>query len=1186
MKTENSSLKKRKVGKYKSSLWLLIFFLISVFSNATELTVKKAYAQEVFFNFNYQNIALSELFDIIEKESEFLVNYVDEDVKDLKVTVSAKNGKIENILLQALHNTNLEYSINDRHISVFKAKNIYNRENQEQSNIKVKGTIVDDSKNPIIGASVIEKGTTNGVISDLDGNFSLTVSQNSILQISYIGYVTQEIIVDKEKVLQIVLKEDSEVLDEVVVVGFGVQKKVNLTGSVGVLSGDELMERPVSNATQALQGMMPGLNIDVSSGSLESTPSINIRGTTTIGEGTSGSPLVLIDGMEGDLNGINPQDIANISILKDAAASSIYGSRAPFGVILVTTKSGGTDDKTTINYNNSFRTGSPINKKQMMNSIDFASWVNDALTNRGKNVRFDEAYLDRLMTWRNASPYAPGRRITADGTIVYPIEAQESGQWYGGFSTGADDVDYYDVVYRDWTFSQEHNLSASGGNKRFNYYASGSFFDQNGLIKIGEEDFQRFTATAKINSELTDWLKMNLNVRFTREDYKRPSALTDNLYEVLASKAWPILPLYDPNGHYYYSDNTSVAALAEGGVDKKQTDHTYLQAGFIIEPIKKWMTHVDFNYRIKSENRHWDKQMLMNHDINEIPYNRTTSSNVHEDLLKENYFNFNVRTEYSMSIKNNHNFHVMAGFQVENLKQALFGLQRDGIMIPSKSEVDLTTGLDINGNPITPSVNGARGEWSTAGFFGRLNYDYQGKYLLEFNIRTDGSSRFRKGNQWKAFPSASVGWNIAQENFFEPLLDKISMLKIRASYGSLGNQNTKNWYQTYQIIDAKPANGAWLQNGQKPNTATTPKLVSETLTWETIESYNLGLDWSMLNSRLTGSFDYYMRNTKNMVGAAPALPELLGTDEPKTNNTDLRTQGWEFSIMWRDVLKNGLTYSAKVLLSDSRTKILRYPNNPTGAIDTYIEGRYLNEIWGFETVGLARTDEEMANHITSLPNGGQDALGSDWKAGDIMYKDLNGDGKISKGSGTLADLGDTKVIGNSTPRYHFGIDLNAAWKGFDLRIFFQGVLKRDFWQGSDYMFGFTNRGLWNAAGLTDVSDYFRNETSWSVTKGFNEINLNGYLPRPMESDKNLQVQTRYLQSASYIRLKNLQIGYTIPKNVTNKLGLERIRVYLSGENLWTGTGLAKQFDPETVGTFLGNAYPLSMTLSGGLSLTF
>ncbi|HJF91202.1 MAG TPA: TonB-dependent receptor, partial [Mediterranea massiliensis] len=878
---------------------------------------------------------------------------------------------------------------------------------QQQKNVS--GVIKDSTGEPVIGANVREKDNpTNGTITDLDGKFNLNVTNATKLEISFIGYKTVIVDAIPGKPVNVTLEDDSEMLDEVVVVGFGTQKKVNLTGSVGVVTADELKERPVTNATQALQGVVPGLQITQTNGSLEDTPSINVRGTTTIGQGTSGSPLVLIDGMEGDLNTINPQDIANISVLKDAAASSIYGSRAPFGVILITTKSGSKEGKTSINYNNSFRWGTPINMNHMMNSVDFASWMNDTFANLGSAVFFDANRMEQIVAYHNATPYKPGQRITSDGTIMSGISAGDNGYWLDGYGYGIDDVDWYSEIYKKWTFSQEHNFSVSGGTNKLNYYASFNYLDQGGFMKLGEEGLKRYNGTAKISSQITDWLKFNYTMRFTRQDYKRPATLTSSLYSDMARQGWPVLPLYDPNG-YYYDAPSPALGLAEGGVDKTQTDNTYHQIGLTIEPIKNWITHIDFNYHIQSANRHWDSQMRYNHDVNGNPYVYSNSSNVHEDYYKENYYNFNAYTEYTHTFNEVHNLHVMGGFQAENLKQTQFGLQRNGIMFPGKPEVDLTTGLDYYGNEVTPSTNGSRNEWSTAGFFARVNYDYQGKYLIEGNLRADGTSRFRKGNQWKAFPSVSVGWNIARENFFEPINDVIGTLKLRASYGSLGNQNTTNWYQTYQTMSVGSSDGSWLMNGKKPNTATAPGLVSTTLTWETIESYNVGLDWGLFNNRLTGSFDYYIRNTKDMVGNAPELPAILGTAVPVTNNTDLRTSGWELSIGWNDRLDNGLNYSAKFNISDARTKITRYPNNPTNAISTYIEGRYINEIWGYETVGLAKTDAEMQAHLATLPNGGQDALGSDWRAGDIMYADLNGDGKISGGAGTLNDTGDMKV---------------------------------------------------------------------------------------------------------------------------------------------------------------------------------
>lgn len=577
---------------------------------------------------------------------------------------------------------------------------------------------------------------------------------------------------------------------------------------------------------------------------------------------------------------------------------------------------------------------------------------------------------------------------------------------------------------------------------------------------------------------------------------------------------------------------------------------------------------------------------MYNHNVAGDPVVYEDGSEVHEGFYKNAHLTFNAYTEYTHLFNDTHNLHVMAGFQAEEMRVKQYGLTRNGIMFPNKPVIDLTSGNSFYGEAMTPDVYGNLSDWSTAGFFGRVNYDYMGRYLFEANIRADGSSRFRSDNRWKVFPSVSVGWNIAQEKFFEPLSNTIGTLKLRGSFGSLGNQNTTNWYQTYQTLAIYSASGAWLMNGNRPNTAGTPGLVSTDLGWETIQSYNVGLDWGLLKNRLTGSFEYYIRDTKNMVGNAPELPNILGTGVPVTNNTDLRSQGWELTIGWRDRLQNGFSYGVNFNLSDARTKITKYPNNPTENIWNYIPGRYIGEIWGYTTVGLAQTDQQMQDHLATLPNGGQDALGQDWTAGDIMYADLNGDGKISSGSETLSDHGDLSVIGNNTPRYLFGLDLNASWKGFDFRAFFQGVMKRDVWQGSAYMFG-TSWQIWNDNGLTAVSDYFRDQNTWSVQNGYQQENLDAYLPRPLHNSKNQQTQTRYLQNAAYIRLKNLQLGYTIPNSITSRWGIQNLRFFVSGENLWTLSGVDKQFDPETLygGYEEGVAYPLSRTFSCGLSIT-
>lgn len=508
-----------------------------------------------------------------------------------------------------------------------------------QQNGKVTGT-VEDALGTVIGATVVVKGTTNGTTTDIDGRFTLEgVKKGSILQISFVGYTTKEVKYTGQSVLKIMLQEDTKTLDEVVVVGFGTQKKVNLTGSVGTVDSEALASRPVQNAVQALQGVVPGLQITTTSGALDNKMSMSIRGTGTIGDGSDASPLVLIDGMEGDINSINPQDIENISILKDAAAASIYGSRAPFGVILVTTKSG-KSGKTTINYNNNFRWGQPVRIPKQMDSYTFATFYNDANINSGAGAYFNAEHLQRIKDYQ-------------DGKITDGVLADANNKyWLDGYAGGNANTDWYDVIYREWTSSQEHNLSFSGGNDKVNYYISGNFMDQKGLMEFNQDTYKRYTGTGKINAQLTDWAKVNYTSRFTREDFHRPAYLTNALFRDLARQGWPTLPVYDPNGYMFHSPSPALP-LRDGGKHNIQTDNIYQQISLILEPIKNWITHVDFNYRINTVNNHWDTQTLYNHDVqgNPYPIGSYQDTEAHEDQTKENYMNFNAYTEYSHSLE-------------------------------------------------------------------------------------------------------------------------------------------------------------------------------------------------------------------------------------------------------------------------------------------------------------------------------------------------------------------------------------------------------------------------------------------------------------------------------------------------------------------------------------------------------
>ena len=890
-----------------------------------------------------------------------------------------------------------------------------------QQNGKVTGT-VEDALGTVVGATVVVKGTTNGTTTDIDGRFTLEgVKKGSILQISFVGYTTKEVKYTGQSVLKIMLQEDTKTLDEVVVVGFGTQKKVNLTGSVGTVDSEALASRPVQNAVQALQGVVPGLQITTTSGALDNKMSMSIRGTGTIGDGSDASPLVLIDGMEGDINSINPQDIENISILKDAAAASIYGSRAPFGVILVTTKSG-KSGKTTINYNNNFRWGQPVRIPKQMDSYTFATFYNDANINSGAGAYFNAEHLQRIKDYQ-------------DGKITDGVLADANNKyWLDGYAGGNANTDWYDVIYREWTSSQEHNLSFSGGNDKVNYYISGNFMDQKGLMEFNQDTYKRYTGTGKINAQLTDWAKVNYTSRFTREDFHRPAYLTNALFRDLARQGWPTLPVYDPNGYMFHSPSPALP-LRDGGKHNIQTDNIYQQISLILEPIKNWITHVDFNYRINTVNNHWDTQTLYNHDVqgNPYPIGYYQDTEAHEDQTKENYMNFNAYTEYSHSLESGHNFKGMIGFQAEEMKQQTFGATRKGIIVPELPEIDITTGLDYTGKVVTPSVNGSRAAWSTAGFFGRINYDYKGIYLLELNGRYDGSSRFPHTDQWAFFPSASIGYRFSEEAYFAPLKHIVSNGKLRASFGEIGNEAVGD-YMFEQLISQRLNNKStgyiyWIENNNANANLLTmynmPDLVSSTLTWERIRTLNIGLDLGLLNDELTIGFDWFQRENRDMLAPAQVLPNTLGASAPYENAGTLRTRGWELNLNWRHTFGDFDVY-ANFNIGDSKTKVTKWDND-SKLLSTYYTGKTYGDIFGFETDRYFEEKDftsQNADGSWNYANGiasqaGLESGNFHYGPGDVKFKDLDGNGKIDGGKGTADVHGDLKVIGNSMPRYEY-----------------------------------------------------------------------------------------------------------------------------------------------------------------------
>lgn len=1023
-----------------------------------------------------------------------------------------------------------------------------------------RGVVVDTRGETVVGAYVLVSGTVRGTMTDASGVFTLdNVGPGAVLRVSIQGYTTKEVTWTGGD-LRIVLEDNLEYLDEVVVVAFGTQKKVNLTGAVSTVDAKEISARPVNSVVDALQGTVPGMNFSTGSlgGALNSPKSFNIRGTGTIGAGSSVRPLVLIDGIEGDLNTLNPHDVASISVLKDASASSIYGSRAAGGVILVTTKSGA-DGRATVNYSNSFRFNSPLNMPEMMDSYTWALYMNEASVNSGSGRWFQESHLNKI---KNAQSDPKSPKMFANASNRWEV-------W--------DVTDILPVGNTDWlkehfgnSFSQEHNLSVSGGSGKTRYYFSAYMLDRDGALRHGDDNIQRYSVSGKITTALASWAELGYQVRFGRTDYVSPSWIDDQVFYHNVMRYWPIVPTKDPNGHWV--PESFISELKDGGKHKEQNDVLAQQVSLRVKPLDGLTVNVELNYRINNSNFHKDWLTTYGYDVDGNPYvTNNANSSVYEYNEKNNYFNPNVWAEYARS-SGGHNVTLMAGFQSELLNERDFSAQQNGIL----------SGLPtLNTTSTDPKVGGAYNSWSTAGFFGRLNYDFKGRYLFEANLRYDGSSRFTKEKRWNWFPSFSAGWNIAREPFMEPYSDAVNILKLRASWGKLGNQNTDNWYPFYPTIGYSAKAGGWLVGGQKPNISSEPGLVSSLLTWEKSRTWEVGLDWGLFSDRLTGSFGYFQRKTYDMVGPAPELPDILGTGVPKVNNLDMTSKGWDLQIGWRDYIRD-FNYGIVLTLSDNIVVIDKYPNESKN-LNNYYPGARLGDIWGFTTVGIAKTDQEMNAHLAKAD---QSRLGSNWSAGDIMYADINGDGVVDRGQGTAGDPGDLKIIGNSTPRFNFGLNLTAEWRGLDLKVFLQGTLKRDYWPGGEAPFwGASGINKWQALGLKQHLDYFRADASNPLGQ-----NLDSYYPKAnWGGGRNNNTQTRYLQNAAYARLKNLTLGYTLPQSLTRKFFVERLRFFASGENLFTLTKFTETADPELVGIGgwgFGKTYPLSKTFSVGLDITF
>jgi len=1172
-------------------LFLLIFCLHAENTNSqnARVTIKQ------------DNIELQKVLNEIELQTNYLFVYDKYVNVNRYVSINSNKRPLKEVLGELFEGTDIKFSLNGDYIVLSQKESKEGKENTTAASInqqgkKVIGIVKDATGAPIIGANIVIKGTTNGTITDVDGKFSLSnVKKGDILEVSYIGYITQNITLNGESSLRIALKENSQALEEVVVVGYGTQKKVNLTGAVESVGSEKLENRPTANLTQSLEGAVPNLTISLADGKPTRSSTYQIRGTSSIGQG--GSALVLIDGVEGDPSTLNPNDVASVSILKDAAASAIYGARGTFGVVLITTKSP-TKGHTTVNYSGNFIVKSPTKTPDLVtDAYEWAGYFKEASFNyQGYNpsaihswLPFSDAYYTELANHRPGSG--------ADEVVT---NANGSYSYYGN-------TDWYDLLYKDRFYGQEHNMSVQGGNDKADFLISGRYYGQGGLYTTNNDKYHTYNLRAKGDLQVYPWLQVRDNFEYTNSYYYNP--LTNGTYgtvwNAIVQGAQPMAVMFNPDGTLTRSAAASVGGLLYGNNWQKQTKDIFRNtAGFTANFLNnKLKINGDLSFRYTKDKT--DTKMTP------TPYSRTQGlieymgidyNYMANQLAETKYLATNLYAEYAQKFAEAHDVKLMVGWNYEQSIYDYFVIRRQNLLYKEAESIALANGT------LTSTENYSK--WRIAGGFFRANYGYKDRYLLEVNGRYDGSSKFPDNQQWGFFPSASVGWRVNQEPWWKVNSKGISDLKLRASYGSLGNGNIGAYaYQELFYITQQ----ARLAQGAQTYKVSLPAAIPSSLTWETATTANFGLDAGFLDGNLRFTGDYYIRKTKDMYTQGTTLPGVFGAASPKGNYADMTTKGWEITLSYNNkfqLANKPFHYEIIGTLGDYKSVIDKF-NNATKSIGAwpagttnYYKGMTVGEIWGLTTEGFFTSKEEIANHADqSLINANTSA---EYHVGDIKFKDLNGDGVINYGDNTVDNPGDRKVIGNSLPRYNFSIRLSADWNNFFVSAFFQGVGKQDWYTGND------NALYWGLyARPYGVMPKKVVEQMWS------EDNQNTYFPRLVGYqaaawDRELAVtQTKYLENIAYIRLKNLQFGYNLPKSLVNKLSVQKANIFVSMDNLWNWSPLYKHencFDVQGIngedteslslisngwyGQYtseqptLTNNYPILRSVSLGVSVTF
>lgn len=1088
------------------------------------------------------------------------------------------------------------------------ASNVY-----QQTRILVSGRILDSSGQPVPGASIIEKGTTNGVNTDIDGKFTISVKSGSSLEVSCIGYETVSVAASEN--LSVTLKEDTQFLDEVVVVGFGTQKKVNMTGSVAAVDVDKAFgSKPITDVSKGLQGVVPGLSITYNSNDLNASPTMKIRGTGSInGDNT---PLILLDGVEvPDLSFVNPDNIKSISVLKDAASASIYGSRAAWGVVLITSKDGSAvKDKVSITYSNNFSWNQPIGLP--------------------KYITDKEGVLAQLEEGMLAQKNVDGSRIEAFG-MYYDTIGKGITTWFDKYSGNLSNPVYkygedYEFIegtpyyYRvsdpnkeifKTSFSQTHNLSVTGNTGKTNYNIGLGYTMNDGTLKAAKKnDVKRYNLNLSTNTQVKNWLNIGTKVMYVEKEYEYPygysqsKGATGLLYYVMRFPTFFPFGISDGSkladgtyasesaatgeGLYFRHGN---AYVANESICSSKDQYLTLGGNVRINLAPGLSFYGDYTRgRYNYENRSMRQPYYVANWS--FPKKAAVTTN---DFLERSYVSkitntYNAYFDYLFDIQKQHNFAIKVGANAEDLRYDNQSVKVNGVQDVEHPTLNLTDGK--NEGIVDESLR----HRATAGFFGRINYNYKEKYLLELNGRYDGSSSFRTGKQWAFFSSASAGYRISEEKFWTNIKPYVPTLKVRASYGSVGNQALASWYPYISTMATETV--GWVGTDMNNvSTTTTPSAVNPDMTWEKIRTLDIGFDAGFFNNELNVTFDWYQRRNVGMLVAGNEIVRYAGIAvAPLENGGDMKTNGWELQIDYNHAFNKDFAIYGTFTLSDAKSEITKW-NNTTGALNSWYKGKKLGEIWGFETDRYFNSSDMNPDGTLKTGTPDQSYLQNGsfrFGAGDIKYKDLNKDGKIDTGKGTIDDHGDLKRIGNQLPRYEYSLRVGAMLKGFDVEVLLQGVGKRDMWSTSSLF-------IPHAAGAQ--MNIFENQLDY-----WTESNQNARFPRPYINGafgslsglpgnsgcNNFAPQTKYLNNLAYLRVKNFTVGYTLPQNLTRKIFVEKLRFYFSAQNLFTFDHIDGVMDPECTGgssksytngmdmTMAGRAMPFNRQWSCGLQITF